>query len=243
MPAALSLSLLRWSAWTDGAATADQWQAWLDNPPPAAAEVAPPRVDFVPPMLRRRLSSLNRAALWVAVDCLGEQPHRCRTLFASPHGESNRTIELLQQLAASEPLSPNAFSLSVHNASAGLYALATGNRAASISLAAGNDTLPMAFVEAAGQLRRDPEPLLLVFANESLPAFYRPWQPQPPRPFALALLLAPPGGDRRQLSLQQHSADTADDVTAESVTLVSLLLHSATTTLSGERSHWCWSAT
>ncbi len=219
-------------------ASADEWRVWLRDPATASADAAAPKVDFVPPLLRRRLSTLSRAALAVAADCLGDERSDCRTIFASPHGEVARTVELLQQLAAAEPLSPNAFSLSVHNTASGLFAMATGNRSASTALAAGRDTLPLAFVEAAGRLARDPQPLLLVFADEPLPDFYRHWQPQPARAFALALLLAPaPGAAVLTLS----RADTAAATPADPLALLPLLLDDADQArCGGERGGWRW---
>ncbi len=255
MQAALPLTLLRWSAWTPGAASIDAWRALLRAPAddrPDHGQPVAPKVDFVPPLLRRRLSTLSRSALAVAADCLGgaaadstpAQTHDCRTIFASPHGEVGRTVELLQQLATGEPLSPNGFSLSVHNTASGLYAIATGNRAASTALAAGRDTLPLAFIEAAGRLARDPAPLLLVFADEPLPAFYQRWQPPPARSFALALLLAPAGTNaavpsKPQLQLQRDTAAT--DAATDPLALLPLLLgdrHS--TPQGGERGGWRW---
>jgi len=247
MHAALTLSLLRWSAWTPGTLGVDEWRARLRAATSDHAEQgSPPAVDFVPPLLRRRLSTLSRSALAVAADCLGRpasdaspaQVHDCRTIFASPHGEVGRTVELLQQLAAGEPLSPNAFSLSVHNTASGLYAIATGNRAASTALAAGRDTLPLAFIEAAGRLARDPTPLLLVFADEPLPAFYQRWQPQPARPFALALLLAPADNAAPTLQLARDADATT---AADPLALLPLLLdNTGTLAQLGERIGWRW---
>ncbi len=241
MHAALTLSLLRWSAWTPGTTSVDEWRARLCAAGADSSEqaTAPPKVDFVPPLLRRRLSTLSRSALAVAADCLGSESPGCRTVFASPHGEVSRTVELLRQLAAGEPLSPNAFSLSVHNTASGLYAIASGNRAASTALAAGRDTLALAFIEAAGRLARNPEPLLLVFADEPLPDFYQRWQPQPARAFALALLLAPEQQGLPVLQLRRDT-DTAT-TTADPMALLPLLLGDADTTAqAGERGGWQW---
>ena len=241
MHSALTLSLLRWSAWTPGATRVDEWRALLCAGAQADADTSTKaNVDFVAPMLRRRLSSLSRSALAVAHDCLQgvEGADSCRTLFASPHGEVGRTVELLQQLAADEPLSPNAFSLSVHNTASGLHAIVTGNRAASTALAAGRDTLALAFIDAAGRLARDPQPLLLVYADEPLPPFYQRWQPQPARALALALLLAPAQAGGRNLQLQR-SADRA--AAADPLALLPLLLGTAAdATVGGERSGWRW---
>jgi hypothetical protein len=168
---AARFSVLRWSAWAPGLDSVSLWQQWAraGRCQPAGGDgAATPRVDFLPPMLRRRLSTLSRAALWAAYDCAAGE-HHWRSVFASPHGEIHRTVELLGSLADGEPLSPNGFSLSVHNTASGLYAIASGNRAPSTAVAAGRDTLAMALVDAAGWLARGEERVLLVFGDEPLP--------------------------------------------------------------------------
>jgi len=92
--------------------------------------------------------------------------------FASPHGEIHRTVELLQELAKNEPLSPMGFSLSVHNTAAGIYSITSGNKAPSTSVASGRDTLEQALVEAVAQSFQCGEPVALVYADEPLPSQY-----------------------------------------------------------------------
>src|SRR4051812_6705411 len=100
---ALTFSILDWKAWTP-------------------AHDLQPDVSVIPAMLRRRLSPIGRAALSVIMplaDSQGAMP----LVYVSRHGDLNRTLGLLQDLALGEPLSPTAFSLSVHNATAGLFSI------------------------------------------------------------------------------------------------------------------------
>jgi Beta-ketoacyl synthase, N-terminal domain len=244
---AVRFSILRWSAWAPGLTSADQWSAWAHgHSAPAAATTAAsaPVVDFLPAMLRRRLSDLSKAALWAAFQCAApQQPdgHRGRTVFASPHGEIHRTKTLLDDLARGEPLSPNAFSLSVHNTASGLYAIAGEQRAASTAIAAGVDTLEMAMIEAAGALRRGAERVMVVFADEPLPEFYRHWAEPGAARFALALLLGPEtAGPAWQLSLERGGAAPA--ATEPHGLSVLRLLTGAQRTLAlrGARAGWAW---
>lgn len=237
---AVRFSILEWSAWAPGLQTAAQWSAWAHGENAVAASAAPPPVDFIPALLRRRLSALSRAALWAAFQC-GGGDRALRTVFASPHGEIHRTKSLLDDLAAGAPLSPNAFSLSVHNTASGLYAIAGENRAASTALAAGVDTLEMAVIEAAGMLARGAGRVLVVLADEPLPEFYRRWDNTGSVPFALALLLGPAAaGPAWQLALQPAAAAPAAE--PHGLSLLRLLAGAGATELqlAGERRCWHW---
>lgn len=210
-----------------------------------AATVGAPAVDFVPPLLRRRLSDLSKAALWTAFRCAAldaPEAHRGRTVFASPHGEIHRTSALLDDLARGEPLSPNAFSLSVHNTASGLYAIAGGQRAPSTAIAAGVDTLEMAVIEALGSLRHSGEKTaMVVFADEPLPEFYQPWAAPGAARFALALLLGAEGtGPAWSLSRRRGAAADAVDEPHGLGVLRLLTGARRQLALPGARAHWSW---
>src|ERR1700751_2590895 len=77
----------------------------------------------LPSLLRRRVSTVGQLAFQAAWPL---QPSgSTRFVFCSRHGEFDRTLRLLGGLAAGVPLSPADFSLSVGNALAGLFAMAT----------------------------------------------------------------------------------------------------------------------
>jgi hypothetical protein len=240
---AVRFSVRRWSAWAPGLAEAGQWSAWAQGRE-AMAATGSPSVDFVAPLLRRRLSELSRMALWAAYQCAAGQ-HDLPTVFASPHGEIHRTTKLLDELAAGEPLSPNGFSLSVHNTASGLYAIASGNRAPATAVAAGLDTLALAVIDAVGQLARGAAAVMVVMADEPLPAFYQRWAEAGACRFALALLLEPAGdGPAWQLARCDEAATGAADGEAEPHGLGVLRLLNGVGServLAGERHSWRWS--
>ena len=149
---------------------------------------------FVEPMLRRRLSRLARGVFHCAQRLApsGE----VRVVFASRHGEADRTLGLLRDLAADMELSPALFSMSVHNAVVGLWSILKGNRAPATALAAGTETFGWGLVEAAGALAAEPgAPVLYLYADDRLP---EPWAEGPDEPglHALGLLLGGPDGAR-----------------------------------------------
>ena len=89
------------------------------------------------------------------------------------------------------PLSPAKFSHTVHNAQAGLFSIATGNRRASSSLAAQQDTFGHGWLEALAHLEREPErPLLLVIGDVPLAPTFAPLVKEPVCSYAVAWLLA-----------------------------------------------------
>jgi hypothetical protein len=167
-----------------------RWASW---PRAGSAQEKAPDVAFVDASLRRRLSPLAKMMLHVAHNCSGGAAPlqgRLRLIFASQHGELSYTVSLLRSLAAHEPLSPNAFSLSVHNGAAGLFSILRGDRSESTALAAGDETLGAALAEAHCQLDADPErPVLVVYADGAFPEEYRSFEEGAPPARALALLL------------------------------------------------------
>lgn len=235
----LPFTLQRWSAWAPGVETPQQWQDWAAGRLAIAADDSTPPLEFINPMLRRRLSRLSRLALKVAYEGAAGD-HALRTVFASRHGEIHRTRGLLADLAAGEPLSPMAFSLSVHNTASGLYSIASGNTAPSTAIAAGRDTLAMAVIEAAGQLQQA-ERVMVVFADEPLPEDYREFADESTAPFGLALLLGRAGtGTDWSLSTAPLPAAAAMPECAGLQLLRLLAGDGRTLTTAGERSGWCW---
>ena len=182
------------------------WAAWR-----ATDQEASPQVAFIDPQIRRRLSLLDRIALHVAHSCVrpGEE---VRTIFASRHGELARSADLLGQLARDEMPSPMAFSLSVLNAAVGLYGIARQDRSASSALASGEDTLPMALIEAAAQAWDGQDgAVVLAYADEPPPAIYRTLVDSPRSAHAVAVRLDA-RDTRRSIVMSWTGSEGQDDV-------------------------------
>jgi len=186
--------VLRWSAWAPGRETREAWEAWARAPGPLPPE-GHPEARFLPAMLRRRCSPLTRIVLTAAFGCLEEAEHEAvRTVFASRHGSVNESIELLGRIVRNERLSPARFSHTVHNAQAGLFCIAAGNRQASSSLAARADTFACGYLEALAHLERDPDrPVLYVMGDGRLAPTFAHLVREPPGAYGVGLLLAREG--------------------------------------------------
>jgi Beta-ketoacyl synthase, N-terminal domain len=134
---------------------------------------------YVPGSLKRRLSPLAKTVFSAISQC--DSMKSCIPfVFSSSHGELARSLEMIKQIEADEEISPTAFSLSVHNAIAGLFSIVSGNTSEVTVLASGEDGLATGFLEALGLLQEGIPEVLLVFYDEPLPDFY------PAEPFVLS---------------------------------------------------------
>ncbi len=135
------------------------WQATPENPKPDVARI--------PPMERRRLTGVERAALSVALDVANDE--EIPVVFASRWGEIGVTAKLMQQFQADGEMSPAGFSASVHNAAPGAFSLLTRNHAPYTAIAARDRSLEAGLLEALAMCA----PVLFVYAEEATPDLYR----------------------------------------------------------------------
>lgn len=196
-------------AWAPGLSTAEQWQAWFRGDYSVDENETPP-AKGVPAMLRRRLTRWGRMSLETACVCAAELPEETPILFSSRHGDLQRTLGLLKNLAASEPLSPTAFSLSVHNSSLGIYTIVQQALGPSLATAAGKESLAEALVEAWTLLEEGAERVLLVHTDDLPGDFYQPYADEQDMPLSVALLLHRHQGRRFSLSFAASSEPAND---------------------------------
>lgn len=160
------------AAWAPGVFEAGEWQDWAAGRRESCPDAAVPQPAGVDVMLRRRASPLARATLAVGERLLapGES---AQVVYASRHGDMRRTLELLDDIAADEPVSPTTFSLSVHNALPGLWGIARQDRSPTLALAAGEESFAWGLVEAMSRSLAEPEQkVILLYADELLPGPY-----------------------------------------------------------------------
>jgi len=186
----VNFSISRWSAWAPGLESPEDWQRWASAP--SALELdGVPDASFLPAMLRRRCTLLSKIMLKVAFECCDESQHSSvRTVFSSRHGSINESISLLECVVREERISPAIFSHTVHNAQAGLFSIAAGNREASSSVAAQEDTFGCGLLEAITHLEREPDrPVLLVVGDVPLSATFGSLIDEPACAYGVGLLL------------------------------------------------------
>lgn len=199
-------SVVSHAAWAPGVETLAAWMAWADDKAEIAGKKEAP-VSAMPPMLRRRAGPLGKMALEVAYQCMSQRGD-IPMVFCSRHGEVARSVELISDLAANLPLSPTNFGLSVHNAAAGLFSIARGDRGNHIALAAGPSSVEHAVIEACGLLADGAPMALLVVYDCPLPAVYAAFDHDQGRPHAWAWLMQPAGD--KAVSLSWSAATAAE---------------------------------
>jgi hypothetical protein len=130
------------------------------------------------------------------------------TVFSSRHGEASRSADLLLDLTKGVPLSPTSFSLSVHNATGGLFSIARGDRAANIALAGGTSTVEHALIEACGLMAEGEPAVLLVVYDCPLPSLYSNYEDCYEQAYAWAWLIHPPTEEVFSLSWDAGSQES-----------------------------------
>lgn len=157
-----------------------------------------PDASAIPALLRRRLNTLGRAA---AAEMLRlPDTQQMPVVYSSRHGDIDRTLSVLLELAHREPVSPMNFSLAVHNAIPGILSIHSSNTANITSLAALEESLVPALLEAAGLLQEGHDRVLCLFADVPIPAIYQSSCPEPAAPYAASFVLSSDATDRFSLS-------------------------------------------
>ena len=167
----IEFCVTEWAAWAPGVETREAWQAWALAPAMPVGD-GMPALPEVPAIQRRRIDRLGRMAVQVAYWCAQAEGTGVPLVFASRHGDVRRSLELLQQQARGEPMSPTQFGLSVHNAIAALYSIVRGQHGNYLALAAGKATAATAMIEAAGLLADGAPEVLVVVYDACLPEAY-----------------------------------------------------------------------
>ncbi|KOE64968.1 beta-ketoacyl synthase chain length factor [Aggregatibacter actinomycetemcomitans] len=168
-----------------------------------------PKLAFLPPLKRRRLSDPARLFFEAAWDLVEEQSN-LPVVYASANSEINRNFTLWSSLLTEGDVSPTSFSLSVHNTLIGQWSEFRQVKAETTALTANKDNLEVALLEAYLLLKEGAKKVLVVIAESPLELRYNV-QPVVRRPFSYALALVVEAGGQYQLSLT-NQAPKADDV-------------------------------
>jgi|SRR5207253_1187482 len=222
----INFNIAQWRAWAPGLESVGDWRSWSRQPVVRDSSDAAPDVSFLPAMQRRRLSRLARMAFSVGWP-LAEGREQLPLVFISRHGEAQRTLDILIDLATDQPLSPTQFSLSVHNAVIGLWSIMRGETSEMTALTATGDGLEHGMLEAAALLNEGAPAVLLVITEEQPPEAYATWIDDVPFPYAVGLLLTP--GNDWQLSLTSATGKSTKADWPHALNLLRILLSEQTT--------------
>lgn len=150
-----------------------------------------PDVSFVPPLVRRRLSPLQKRFFALA-HAVGAEDAGWIVL-ASRDGEDTLTRRIVADYQADGTVSPQRFSSSVYNAAPGLWSVFAKNQAPYTAMAAGDDTVECGLLELFGGASV-PGDAVLVYAEETGGGY------------GAALRI---GRDSLDLSAERHSATSS----------------------------------
>ncbi len=166
----LKFSINSWTAWSAsrGAKYSHSTSIYASEDIQQAETV---NLSLIPAMKRRRMNAQCKMAISTALDCLNQSESQSpQCVFASQHGELGRSTKIIKSMIETGEISPTDFSMSVHNTALGLLSIQSANQQPGTSIAAGDDTFGLGFLEALLQLQANPEkPVLYVYFDEPLP--------------------------------------------------------------------------
>lgn len=165
-------------------------------------------LEAIPAMQRRRLSVLAKMAIHSALVTLNGE-HADYIVWVSKYGDEEKTLDILKDVLNQQTPSPTQFSISVHNAIAGLYSILCQDDTPSTSLSADwTDALidAYAFLKSNPQAKR----VLVVSYDQPLPNLYSDAVEFPA--FALSALVS-----LEQPNLSVEALSTTDSATMESL--------------------------
>ena len=140
--------------------------------PPADNQAAAPPLDYVSPLLKRRLSQLTRMTIEVVHQVLVAAPES-GLVFVSSGGESARQLQVDRMLIEDGVILPAPFSLSVFNASPAMATIALGMKGGYTALFPAGDMFREGLAYGAAPIMAgETESAILVFADQQLPAEY-----------------------------------------------------------------------
>lgn len=183
-----------------------------------------PKLSEMAPAMRRRADRLGRAALQAAYWAAPENNEP--VVFASRYGEIDRSVGMLEQLAAGEALSPTAFSMSVHNAIGALFSIARGSRGNYTAIAAGDETMEAAFTEALGLLADGAPRATVVYCEAPLPQVYAQFEKRPAFTRGWACRLVPTQTGGFSIEPSETCAPSSDDDHPSDLNILKFMLAS-----------------
>ncbi len=196
----------------------------------------------IPKLLKRRLSPLARTVFCAAIPCI-QGNKDMPTVFSSTHGELAKSFKMMAMIEQGEEVSPTSFSLSVHNAIAGLFSMAFHNKQQSTVVAPGEEGISAAFIEALGLLQEGTQEVLIVFYDEPLVAFYpsAPYRLSTDTRCAIALNIRLTGsGISLRLSNQQQVGDDGEQPLHIPRLIQFLSTDDKKLVIQLPRHSWCW---
>ncbi len=221
----VKLHVESWTAIAPGLETKDGWKCWLQSPTSLPEGFSKNTFRQIPPMLRRRFTTLGRCAVTAGLKIVDEG-RPIPSIFSSRYGDTKISLSLLEQMGMNEPMSPSDFSLAVHNAVGGLFSIVRKDTSKVTSITAVEGFVVNSLLETVGQLQENGRVLCVIY-DIPLPELYQRYCESDPFPYAIAMILNNTGEE--QLSIEQIiepeliEKTTENSQKSEAFQLISLL--------------------
>ena len=184
----ITLSIVNAKAWLQGIEQDNDLADWAQGGElPTSFEL--PKPSFYPKAQLRRLSPFSKVVLH-CLDLPEALNESLPLIFASRHGDLAQTVELIKGVATGEDLSPTQFTLSVHNATTGLFGIATKNTAETTTISAGEKTFSAGLLEAAMQAQLENTQVIYTYCDFPVPREYEAFEKLQPA-HGITLVLSP----------------------------------------------------
>lgn len=167
------------NVWLQGLDNSLSLTSWANNELKLAEDFIIPKPQYYPKGQLRRLSPFSKIALH-CLDIPAALSQNLPLIFASQHGDLAKTITLIKDAALGEDLSPTKFALSVHNATSGLFSIATNNTAATTTISAGANTFFEGLIEASMQCQQTNTQVIYSYCDLDVPEEYRQFEQEKP---------------------------------------------------------------
>ncbi|MCL2916445.1 beta-ketoacyl synthase chain length factor [Shewanella corallii] len=233
----IQFCIKNWHAVAPGKSSPEDWHSHNKDDDSSSSTQAIPS-DLIPPMMRRRMSSLSKMAVQTALTLTKEVTPNY-AVFSSRHSELPRTVTLVESILKGEDASPMAFSQSVHNTASGLYTIAAGHAVPVTSVSAGEDSLHAGLIEATAYLACHPDhTVLLVDFDEPMPTPYDRFDSIEHSGYAFGMLMT--AGD--EVSVEQEPLTHTQLTAPQAISVIQGLCDASSAwSIPGSRNGWRWS--
>lgn len=209
----LYLSIENWAAWIPPAFAKDipslspADSNKLEPTSPNRISTLEPEIGFLVANRRRRLSPLSRVVIDTYHRANGNPTEGLHipSVLCSTYGEHVRNTNLILDISANSDVSPTAFSLSVHNAVAGLISIFYDNEAPCLTMATNKSGVSVAMFEAYSMLK-DSSHLSLTIYDGPVHESYRDAVPDSDDTAAITMILSPASLKKDRLHIKRMAA-------------------------------------
>ena len=179
--------------------------------PPAEDLSAAPKLEWTEPIFRRRLSQLTKMTVQVVRDIFDGKAEgegaavdkNAKLVFLSFRGELEREFKVNKTLIEDDSILPAAFSLSVFNAAIAQATIALGLKGGYSCVFPSQGSFADGLLSAAAPvLAGDANEIVLVYADENVPDYYKEFLKGPNEPLAFAAVLSSQKQGGVELDLQ-----------------------------------------